>query len=122
MNMKVSVNMNMNVAGTAASDGVSDWAGGLAGDSAGDLAGHGSDTGIGDRRGLIRSGVGQDTITMPTQRGMGPTIPTTAIIRLPLPLGPKIIRAVMLSRHRLTKVTRHPRLAMQGSRCRRFCT
>src|SRR5258708_30447317 len=85
VSVMVSVSVNTNVAGTAASDGVLDSAGGLAGDSAGDLAGLGWGTGIGGRRGSIPSGVGQDTITMPTQQGMGRILPTTAIT--PLLLG-----------------------------------
>src|SRR5258708_28817143 len=112
----VSVSMNVNVAGIAASDGVSDLAGGLVGDSAGDLAGLGWGTGIGGRHGSIRSGVGQVTITVVTPQDM--IIPTTAITRLLF--GPKITRAMMLSRRRLMKATRHPRLPMQRSRCRRF--
>src|SRR6266404_1526483 len=118
VSVMVSVSMNVNVAGIAASDGVSDLAGGLVGDSAGDLAGLGWGTGIGGRPGSIRSGVGQVTITVVTPQDMRLIIPTTAITRLLL--GPKITRAMMLSRRRLMKATRHPHLPMERSRCRRF--
>src|ERR1700730_4034948 len=114
----VSVSVNMNGAGIAASDGGSDWAGGPAGDLAGASAGHGSDIGIGGRRGSIRYGAGPDTGTV-TRQDMRPVILTTEII--PLPLRQKIIRAVTLSQRRLMKVTRNPLFVKQRSRCRCFC-
>jgi hypothetical protein len=91
----VSDSANVEAAGTAASDGVSDSVGGPAGDLAGDSAGPGSAIGIGGQPGLIRFGVGPDTITIATRRSSGPMIRTTTV---PILRRPKTIRIAMPTR------------------------